>query len=152
VTTRLAGLLLVAVGLGLPAMSRAIQLARSGGAFHVSGAANDEDPVADRFVNYRYSTNWGVAVFGLDVRIRLTSKYKDGADAMFSLFRKKAKRTPSRSSSKRAPLPAIETSRSGPPSLGGYTVQEVEWSQLASARLTPQHLIHWESALADKKD
>jgi hypothetical protein len=101
-------------------------------------------------VNYRYSTNWSVVFVGLDVRIRLTSKYKECADAMFSLFRKKAKRTPFRSSLRRAALLAIEPSRSGPPSLGGYTVQEVEASQLASARLTPEELSRWLRALAEK--
>jgi hypothetical protein len=41
-TVWLGVLLIVAAALGLPAISRAIQLARSGPAFHVGEAANDE--------------------------------------------------------------------------------------------------------------
>lgn len=73
---------------------------------------------------------------------------------MFSLFRRKTKRAPARSSLKRSSPPQVDPGRSEPPTFEGYAIQEVDANQLAhsiqSARLTPEQLIRWENVLGDK--
>ena len=70
---------------------------------------------------------------------------------MFALFRRKPKgaRPRGRPLKESAP-PKIESGASDRPTFEGYTIQEVESSQLDSAGLTPEELNRWVRALTEK--
>ena len=93
---------------------------------------------------------------GADVRL-LHCCTRRQCNAMFNLFRKKMKpkRPFGRSSLKQSSPLQVELGRSDPPSFEGYTIQEMDVSQVAhslqSADLTPEQLIRWEDVLTEKK-
>jgi hypothetical protein len=64
---------------------------------------------------------------------------------MFGLFRRKAKPTPSRRRPAKKLEPRSESGRFEPPSLEGYTIQELRTQEVAHvvrlARLTPEQLM-----------
>jgi hypothetical protein len=64
---------------------------------------------------------------------------------MFGLFRRKAKPTPSRGRTAKQSEPKSESGRFEPPSLEGYTIQELGTQEVAHvirlARLTPEQLL-----------